>query len=121
MVALGITLASASSILSLSSINSIFSIMNSLQLAILLPLVPDYFSPKVLEFLSGMGFTMLSFDFIKLNDIPLVERLTDWVSYPQSDGYLNSLGMRSGSSVVNYLSLMVIIILVGIIHIGVLI
>ncbi|CAI2381354.1 unnamed protein product [Moneuplotes crassus] len=121
MVALGVTLASASSILSLSSINSIFSIMNSLQLAILLPLIPDYFSPKVLEFLSGMGFTMLSFDFIKLNDIPLVERLTDWVSYPQSDGYLNSLGMRSGSSVVNYLSLMVIIILVGIIHIGVLI
>ncbi|CAI2381459.1 unnamed protein product [Moneuplotes crassus] len=119
-VVLGIILTSASSMLSLSSSNSMFSIMNSLQLAILLPLIPDYFSPKVLDFLSTMGFTMLSFDFIKLKDIPLVEELTNWVSYPQSDGYLNSLGMRSGSSVVNYLSLMAIIILIGIIHVGVL-
>ncbi|CAI2381332.1 unnamed protein product [Moneuplotes crassus] len=118
-VMLGIALSSASSILSLSSINSMFSIMNSLQLAILLPLVPDYFSPKVLAFLSEMGFTMLSFDFIKFKDIPFVEELTDWVSYPQSDGYLNSLGMRSGSSVVNYLSLMVIIMLIGATNIGV--
>ncbi|CAI2380856.1 unnamed protein product [Moneuplotes crassus] len=119
LVISSIILASASSMLSLSSINSIFSIMNSLQLAILLPLIPDYFSPKVLAFLSEMGFTMLSFDFIKFKDIPFVEELTDWVSYPQSDGYLNSLGMRSGSSVVNYLSLMAIIILIGIINVGV--
>ncbi|CAI2381099.1 unnamed protein product [Moneuplotes crassus] len=116
LVTLSVILASASSLLSLSSINSIFSVMNSLQLAMLLPLVPDYFSLKVLDFLSGMGFTMLSFDFIKFKDLPFVEDLTDWVSYPQSDEYLNSIGMRSGSSVVNYLSLVVILILVGIIN-----
>ncbi|CAI2381608.1 unnamed protein product [Moneuplotes crassus] len=119
LVAISVVLASSSSILSLSSINSIFSIMNSLQLACLLPLVPDYFSPKVLDILSGMGFTMFSFDFIKFKDLPFVEGLTKWVSYPQSDEYLNSLGMRSGSSIVNYLSLMVIIILVGIINFGI--
>ncbi|CAI2381582.1 unnamed protein product [Moneuplotes crassus] len=116
LVILSVILASASSLLSLSSINSIFSIMNSLQLAVLLPLVPDYFSLKVLDFLRGMAFVMFSFDFIKFKDLPFVEALTNWVSYPQSDEYLNSIGMRSGSSVVNYLSLMVIIILVGIIH-----
>ncbi|CAI2363161.1 unnamed protein product [Moneuplotes crassus] len=114
LVVSSVILASASSILSLSSINSIFSIMNSMQLAVLLPLVPNYFSSKVLDFLSGMGFVMLSFDFIKFKDLPFVEYLTNWVSYPQSEEYLNSLGMRSGSSVVNYLSLMVIIIIIGV-------
>ncbi|CAI2369416.1 unnamed protein product [Moneuplotes crassus] len=119
LVAASVILASASSLLSLSSISSIFSIMNSLQLAVLLPLVPDYFSLKVLDILSGMGFAMFSFDFIKFKDLPFVEGLTNWVSYPQSDGYLNSLGMRSGSSVVNYLSLFAILILVGVINFGI--
>ncbi|CAI2380915.1 unnamed protein product [Moneuplotes crassus] len=119
MVTSSVVLASVSSILSLSSVNSIFSIMNSLQLAILLPLVPDYFSPKVLDLLSGMGFAMFSFDFIKFKDIPFVEAISDWVSYPQSDEYLNNLGLRSGSSFVNYLSLMAVIVLVGIIHVGI--
>ncbi|CAI2381428.1 unnamed protein product [Moneuplotes crassus] len=119
LVTSSVVLASASSVLSLSSVNSIFSIMNSLQLAILLPLVPGYFSPQVLDFLSGMGFTMLSFDFIKFKDLPFAQDLTDWVSYPQSDQYLNNLGMRSGSSVVNYLSLMAIILLIVVLHFGV--
>ncbi|CAI2381330.1 unnamed protein product [Moneuplotes crassus] len=116
MVTSSVVLASASSMLSLTSINSIFSIMNSMQLGVLLPLVPDYISPKVLDFLSSMGFTMFSFDFIKFKDIPFVEAISNWVSYPQSDEYLNSLGLRSGSSIVNYLSLMAVIILVGAIH-----
>ncbi|CAI2380919.1 unnamed protein product [Moneuplotes crassus] len=111
-----VMMAGVSSALSLSSVNSIFSLMNSLQLAVLLPLVPEYFSPKVLALLSGMGFAMMSFDFIRLNDIPFVEEVSKWVAYPQSDDYLNSLGMKSGSSVVNYLSLMIIVCLVGIIH-----
>ncbi|CAI2381417.1 unnamed protein product [Moneuplotes crassus] len=119
--AASVMMASASSVLSLSSVNSIFSVMNSLQLAIQLPLVPDYFSPKVLAFLSGMGFSMMSFDFLKFKDIPFVIAITKWVSYPQSDEYLNSIGMRSGSSVVNYLSLMVFIIFLGVIHFGIVI
>ncbi|CAI2380680.1 unnamed protein product [Moneuplotes crassus] len=120
MVALGVTLAGASSILSLSSINSIFSIMNSLQLAILLPLVPEYFSPKVLDFLSGMSFTMLSFDFIKIKDTPLVQDLTNWASFSQSNEYLNSIGMRTESSINNCSSLIITFILIGATNIGVL-
>ncbi|CAI2381221.1 unnamed protein product [Moneuplotes crassus] len=119
MVTSSVVLASASSVLSLSSVNSIFSIMNSLQLAVLLPLITDYFSTKVLDFLSGMGFTMMSFDFIKFKDLPLIKEISEWVSYPQSDEYLNSLGMRSGSSVVNYLSLMAVLIFLGVIHFGI--
>ncbi|CAI2381406.1 unnamed protein product [Moneuplotes crassus] len=116
LAAASMVMISVSSILSLSSMNSIFSAINSLQLALLLPLVPDYFSPKILAFLSGMGFTMLSFDFVKLKDIPFIKAIKKWVSYPQSDKYLNSIGMRSGSSVINYLSLMAFIIFLSGVH-----
>ncbi|CAI2381048.1 unnamed protein product [Moneuplotes crassus] len=112
-----IVMAAASSALSFSSISSIMSIINTMQLVILLPMIPDYFSEKVQDLLNGMEFTMLSFDFIRARDIPFVNAIKKWVSYSQSNEYLNSLGLRSGSSVVNYLSLMATIILVGLAHI----
>ncbi|CAI2380942.1 unnamed protein product [Moneuplotes crassus] len=110
-------IAAASSALSFTSVNSIFCMMNSLQLAILLPLVPEYFSLKVLDFLNGMGFAMLSLDFIHLKDIPFVKTITNWVKYPQTDEYLEEIGMSSGSSLVNYFSLISLTILLVICHI----
>ncbi|CAI2380394.1 unnamed protein product [Moneuplotes crassus] len=109
-------IASVSSILSGSSISSFFSVMNSLQLAILLPLIPKYFPIDVLAFLKGMSFAMLSFDFIKLEEIPFVEDITEWIDYPQPDEYLGSIGMSSGSSLINYLSFLVFICFIGICH-----
>ncbi|CAI2380784.1 unnamed protein product [Moneuplotes crassus] len=110
-------IATISSALSFTSINSIFCMMNSLQLTILLPLVPEYFSIKVLNFLNGMGFAMLSFDFIQLKDIPFIKTITNWVKYPQTNEYLKDIGMSSGSSLVNYFSLITFIILLIICHI----
>ncbi|CAI2379341.1 unnamed protein product [Moneuplotes crassus] len=116
LIAASMIISVASSILSLSSLSGIFSMINSLQLLILLPLVPEFFSKKVMSILTGVSFTMLSFDFIKVKDIPLIVELTEWVSYPQSDEYLNEIGLNSGSSVINYLSIMAIAILIGFIH-----
>ncbi|CAI2380929.1 unnamed protein product [Moneuplotes crassus] len=113
----GMIIAAASSALSFTSINSIFCMMNSLQLVILLPLVPEYFSIKVMDFLDGMGFAMLSFDFIQLEDIPFVKTIKNWVEYPQTDEYLEDIGMSSGSSIVNYISFISFIILLVIGHI----
>ncbi|CAI2380802.1 unnamed protein product [Moneuplotes crassus] len=110
-------IASASSALSFTSINSIFCMMNSLQLAMLLPLVPEYFSLKVIDFLNGMGFAMFSFDFIHLKDIPVVKIITNWVKYPQTDEYLEDIGMSSGSSIVNYFSFIFLTILLVLSHI----
>ncbi|CAI2381570.1 unnamed protein product [Moneuplotes crassus] len=120
LIAISMIMSSASSVLSFSSANSIFSMMNSLQLAMLLPLVPHYFSYKVLDFLSGMGFSMLSFDFIKLEDISLIKGIITWITSPQHNEHLENIGMRYASSIINYLSLMVVIILVGIIHLSIL-
>ncbi|CAI2380967.1 unnamed protein product [Moneuplotes crassus] len=110
-------ISASSSALSFTSVNSIFCMMNSLQLAILLPLVPEYFSLKVLDFLNGMGFAMLSLDFIHLKDIPFIKTITNWVRYPQTDEYLEDIGMSSGSSLVNYFSLISFTILLVICHI----
>ncbi|CAI2379876.1 unnamed protein product [Moneuplotes crassus] len=116
MVASSASIASVSSILSGSSISSMFSVMNSLQLAILLPLIPHHFPIDVIAFLKGMSFTLLSFDFVKLEDIQFVEEITEWIDYPQSNEYLGSIGINSGSSFMNYLSFLGFICFIGICH-----
>ncbi|CAI2379856.1 unnamed protein product [Moneuplotes crassus] len=116
LVASGAIIASASSLLSLSSVNSIFSTMNSLQLAILMPAVPEYFPQKVSDLINGMGFSTFSFDFMSLRSIPFVEAVSNWISYPQTNEYLLTLGMSSGSSLVNLLSILGTIILICITH-----
>ncbi|CAI2380176.1 unnamed protein product [Moneuplotes crassus] len=116
LVASGAIIASASSLLSLSSVNSIFSTMNSLQLAILLPAVPEYFPQKVSDLINGMGFSTFSFDFMSLRSIPFVEAVSNWMAYPQTNEYFVTLGMSSGSSLVNLLSILGTIFLICIIH-----
>ncbi|CAI2380855.1 unnamed protein product [Moneuplotes crassus] len=111
--------ASASSVLSLSSINSVFSLMNGMQLILLLPMVPGYLSPVVEAYLNGISFSMLSFDFINIKDLGFISDISGSLSYPQTDDYLNDLGLRSTSSIANNLTLLLIVILFGSIHLGI--
>jgi len=64
---------------------------------------------------------MFSLDFIPVEDIPFVKEIKKWVKYSQSDGYLNDIGLSSGSCIVNYLPIMVLILFIGAIHLIVLI
>ncbi|CAI2379909.1 unnamed protein product [Moneuplotes crassus] len=116
MILGGMVLSSGCSLVSFSSASGMFSMVNSFQLLILLPLIPQYFSEKVINFLSGMSFTMFSFDFIDLNEIPFVEYLTSWISLPQTDDYLDTLGLGSGSSIINFLPLIIVLLLLGAAH-----
>ncbi|CAI2379148.1 unnamed protein product [Moneuplotes crassus] len=109
-------LAAASSVVSMSSPVGMFSMINQLQLYILLPMLPPYFPAKVGDFILGMDFAFVSLDFIPTDDIPLVKEIKKLVSYPQSDEYLNEIGISSGSSIVNYLPMVVIIVLIGFLH-----
>jgi len=95
-----------SSILNGGSINGIFSVFNQFQLFILLPLIPEHFPEKLINYILGLDFAMFSFDFIPHEDIPFFETLTSWIEFPQSDGYLNEIGMNSGSAFINYVPIM---------------
>jgi len=83
-------------------------------------MIPDYFPYKVTQFIVGNDFALFSLDFIPVEDIPFVKEIKKWVKYSQSDGYLNDIGLSSGSCIVNYLPIMVLILLLGAIHLIVL-
>ena len=108
------------SILLMKSITGVFSFINIFQLYILLPMIPDYFPYKVTQFILGNDFVMFSLDFIPVEDIPFVKEIKKWVKYSQPDGYLNDIGLSSGSCIVNYLPIMVLILLIGVFHLIVL-
>ncbi|CAI2380617.1 unnamed protein product [Moneuplotes crassus] len=119
LIGCSVVAASASSMLSLSSINSVFSLMNGMQLILLLPMVPDFLSPVVEAYLNGVSFAMFSFDFINIKDLWFISDISSSLSYPQTDNYLNDLGLRSKSSIANNLSLLLIVVLFGFVHLGI--
>ena len=107
----------ASSMLNGGSISGAFSVFNQFQLFILLPLIPKHFPEKVTNYILGLDFAMFSFDFIPHEDIPFFDTLTSWIEFPQKDGYLNEIGMNSGSTFINYVPIMWFILLLVLIHI----
>ena len=116
MVVSGMVVSAIASVFTGSSPSAVFSMINNLQLMLLLPMVAEYVSNTVKSLILGTSFAILSFDFIDIDKIRFVNDLTNWMSYPQSDEYLNDLGFRSGSAIINYLPLMATIILIGLIH-----
>ncbi|CAI2367912.1 unnamed protein product [Moneuplotes crassus] len=97
-----------------------FSLVNQFQLYILLPMLPISFPSKVAQFILGTDFSFVSFDFIPVGDIPLVEQVKEAVDYPQGDAYLDEVGLTSNSSLADYLPMMMVIVLVSLLHLGVL-
>jgi len=116
IVGIGTSVAILGSILSMSSPNSLFSLFNQFQLMILLPMIPKYFPGKLTDFILGMDFALFSFDFIPYDWIPFLNVIKEWISYPQSDEYYNTLGMNSNSWIVNYLPSIAFILLLSLAH-----
>mmetsp|Transcript_2553 Transcript_2553/g.2186 ORF Transcript_2553/g.2186 Transcript_2553/m.2186 type:complete len:95 (+) Transcript_2553:759-1043(+) len=89
-----------------SSSQGLFSLFNQFQLLMLIPMLPISYPGKFKQFILGMDFTMLSLDFIPVEDIPLVDQISKWIDLSQSDAYLNEIGLSSNSVIINYLPMM---------------
>ena len=107
----GIILAFSSAVMSMSSPQSAFSIINQFQLLILLPLIGTYLPDDIVLFLSGMDFTLFSFSFI-----PIDKLLSFADSNPESS-YLEQIGLKYKSSLLNNISLGISILAFVVIHI----
>ena len=105
-----------SSVMSVSSSQGSFSLLNLLQLFILLPMIGKYLPPKIIAFILGMDFSLFSFDFIPFEDIPFAQSINKFFSFSQKDKYLNEIGLKSGSSFVNHLRLMILFALIFMVH-----
>ncbi|CAI2387858.1 unnamed protein product [Moneuplotes crassus] len=97
-----IALAVFTSLVTMSSPVGIFSMVNQFQLYILLPLLPPYFPAKVGDFILGMDFSAMSFNFIPTYELPVIKDTQTIISDPQDDSYLEEIGLKSRSTVTNY-------------------
>jgi hypothetical protein len=104
----GIVTSLGVSAISMSSPQTIFSIINQFQMFILLPMIGAYMPPRVIQVLLGMNFSMFSFSFIPLEKIPLISDLINFIDYDQNDEYFDSIGLTSGSAFLNSIALMLV-------------
>lgn len=118
IMAVGVTASAATSITSMTSTNGMFSMINQFQLYFFLPMIGSYFPPTIMDFILGMDFTMFSFDFINIESWGFVQDMNNWISYPQVDSYLEELGQGTGSTILNNLSLIFVILQFVLIHLS---
>ena len=115
-IAIGLTLSLLNALLSGGSPQTSFSMFNSIQLILLLPLIGTYMPFDVLSFIIGMDFSMFS---INIFDIHLEDFIPKWtylLDFEQKDLYLSLIGLESGSSILNVFDIFQSFIFVPIIH-----
>jgi hypothetical protein len=108
------------SILSMSSPQGAFSIINQFQLFILLPLIGAYLPFTVINSITGMSIAMFSFSFIPFDEIPMINTLFNVFDYDQSDDYFDTIGLTSGSAFLNHVALLIIIGIFVMLHFSIL-
>jgi hypothetical protein len=96
--------------------NTGWSMVNQLQLYLLLPLVGVDLPDKILDFVFGLEMSMFSFDFLPSQDIFGVKNLIDYLDFEQSNDMLPELGIESGSTLVNQFSLIIVFVGVALVN-----
>ena len=105
-------------ILTVSSPQGAFSMMNQQQLLLLLPLIGTDFPDKILQFIKGMDFALMNFQFLSPNSITQQDSWTSGISKKQEHEYLFSLGLESTSTLINQSGTIVLIVLVALAHVA---
>jgi hypothetical protein len=109
VVAVGVAISIGASVLSMSSPQGAFSMLNQFQMFILLPMIGAYIPESIIKIITGMSFAMFSFSFIPVEKIPLIADIFNFIDYDQSDDYFDRIGLTSGSAFLNHISLFLIL------------
>ncbi|CAI2378261.1 unnamed protein product [Moneuplotes crassus] len=94
----------------------IFTMLNQLQMMILLPLIPHYFPPKPADIILNTDFSLFSFSFISISQMPLLGQIEDQITYPQTEDYLLQIGLNSTSCLINLLPIIFVMTMTIFIH-----
>ena len=104
------------SMISLSSLHSIWSMINQYQLYLILPLIGWYMDQNVISYINDFQFLTFNLSFIPLSSLDFLSNLYNFFNIPQADANLLSLGLNSGSTLINYLSMLVLILFIVSVH-----
>ena len=105
------------SIINGSSHASMWFIINQFQMFMLLLLTGAYIPKIVRQYLSDMNFVLFNFNFIPFNKIPIIHSFYLWMKFDHNNDVFKVIGVDDGSTVVNNISTIAILILLAIIHI----
>ena len=101
---------------SLSSLHSIWSMINQYQLYLILPLVGWYMDQSVINYINDFQFLTFNLSFIPISDLGIFTKMYNFLTFPQANASLMSLGLNSGSTLINYLSVVMLTLLFIIFH-----
>ena len=91
VIAAGMVFNIITALWSSSSPQSSLTMLNSVQLILLLPLIGAYLSPNALDFIRGMKFCLLNFDFLSLNFLKS-NGAESFIQFDQDNPYLYLIG-----------------------------
>ena len=104
-----------SAFLSGKSAQDAWAIINVIHLILVIPLIPQSMSRKVKSFITSNAFPTLSIYFLPFEVIKSTPLIKD-LSFDQPDEYLRKLGWKSGSTLVNNITLLAMLFLFAIFH-----
>ena len=115
---IGVTmgLAAAISILNKVSPIGIWSIINLFQMLMLLTLTGAFIPQMVRQYLIGMDFVLLSFNFIPLIKVPPFSDAYSMMKFKQQNKDLIDIGIEYGSAIINNIQLCAILIILIAFH-----
>jgi hypothetical protein len=118
LAALGITMGvnTSVSIMVVASPNTVWDLLNSIQLFLTLPLNGAYLPDEVLDFVTGIDSALLNLKFIPIDQAPGINALVEYLNYDQEYDKLGDLGLESMSAFVNNLNILVILCVLITIH-----
>ena len=113
----GVAAAAASSILTLSSPQSMWNVVNQFQTLIFLLLTQAYFPPETTGGFSGLSqYTSFSFDFIPYPSLSFVNVVMNFFNLPVDGDLMSKVGLKSGSTFLNNISLFINILIAMLLH-----
>lgn len=116
IIGAGVVIGGGLSSFSKSSLQAVWSLINQFQLVLLLPLTGAYIPTSIIDYLSGLRFLNANFAFLRLQNIVIIDYLYDFLSFEQTQEYLHDIDIDDGSTLINCLSLALLIFGVVFLH-----
>jgi hypothetical protein len=110
-------LAVGMSLASLSSPTALWAMAHQMQLLLLLLLTQKYFPDDVKAVLQGNDFMLFDLSFVHIEKIPGFNLAVESFDSEQENVYLKTIGLESSSGIVNFISVITVIILLVGLHI----
>ena len=113
----GVAASAASSVLTLSSPQSMWTVVNQFQTLTFLLLTHAYFPEETTSGFSGLGkYLNFSFDFIPYSSLSFVNIIMNFFNLPVDGDLMKKVGLKSGSTFLNNISLIINILFAIFLH-----